>query len=64
MPSGNEELIIRGSDGHTYIVTSTGGQVPLTTGTYIATALAGFLISTTADPGSPVTGQIWFRSDV
>ena len=64
MPSGNEELIIRGSDGQVYIVTSAGGQLKLTTGTHVATSLAGFLISTTADPGSPVTGQIWFRSDV
>lgn len=64
MPSGKEELIIRGSDGQAYIVSSAGGQIVLTTGTHIGTALAGFIISTTADPGSPVTGQIWFRSDV
>lgn len=61
MPSGKEEIVIRGSDGHAYIVTSAGAQVQVTTGTFVR---AGILICTTADPGSPVTGQMWFRTNV
>ena len=61
MPSGNEELIIRGSDGDLYIVDSAGGQIQVTTGTFMR---FGIMITTTADPGSPVTGQMWFRTDV
>lgn len=58
MPSGNEELIIRGSDGNCYIVTSDGNRIKITEG------LTGFIVTTTGDPGSPVTGQVWFRTDV
>ncbi len=36
------------------------------TGTAIRLSINGYLIilSTTADPASPVAGQIWYRSDL
>jgi hypothetical protein len=61
MPSGNEEIIVRGSSGETMVVTSTGVQIQASTSGCI---LAGAIVCTTADPGSPVVGQIWFRTDL
>ena len=61
MPSSKEEIIIRGENGELTMVTASGAAIQISTVTSI---LAGAIHCTTADPASPVVGQIWFRTDV
>ena len=61
MPEGNLPVISRSGDGDLYMVTVDGDRIQVSTGTLL---VASFIFSTTADPASPIAGQVWFRSDL
>lgn len=57
MTKGNEEIIYK-RDSNTYFLDANGTEHVLITNVNLT------INATTADPASPVIGEIWYRSDV
>lgn len=61
MPRYETVSVYMGDDGQLYFVNMGGTKVSISTSNL---ALAAIVHCTTADPASPVDGQIWLRTDL